>query len=176
MNIRNVFIIFLVSGFWHGANWTFIAWGCIHALLFLPNFLLKNHKKDALNLPFNSMFLPSVKDVFRIILTFVLVTLAWIFFRAESINIAFSYIRGIFQWSLFEPIGGFLNPYDNQSLLKEYILIAFLFIAEYLYFVHSKKEILNSFAFELTYSVIMIVLILLNVPLNSSNSFIYFQF
>ncbi len=176
LNIRNVFIIFLVSGFWHGANWTFVAWGFIHALLFLPNFLLKAHKKDELNLPVNSLFLPSIKDVFRIIMTFVLVTLAWIFFRAETIQMAFSYIGGIFQWSIFEPIGGFLNPYDNQSLFKEFILIAFLFIAEYLYFVQSKKDILNSFAFELTYSVVMIILIILNVPLNSSNSFIYFQF
>ncbi len=176
LNIRNVFIIFLVSGFWHGANSTFIVWGLIHALLFLPNFLLKNHKKDALNLPVNSLFLPSIQDVFRVIVTFTLVTLAWIFFRAPSITVALGYIQGIFQWSVFDSVGGFLNPYDNQSLLKEWVLVAFMFLAEYVYYVVPKKAILQSFVFEWAYSIIMIILIVLNIPINSSNSFIYFQF
>jgi len=176
LNIRNVFIIFLVSGFWHGANWTFIAWGLIHAFLFLPNFLLKNHKKDTLDLPVNAFFMPSIIDVVRLLMTFFLVVLAWIFFRAPSISVAISYFRGIFQWSLFEPIGGFLNPYDNQSLLKEFVLVAFMFIAEYAYFVIPRKAFLQTFIFEWVYSIIMIILIVLNIPIHSSNSFIYFQF
>ncbi len=176
LNIRNVFIIFLVSGFWHGANWTFIAWGLIHALLFLPNFLLNKHKKDAINLPVNAFLIPSIIDVGRVLMTFFLVTLAWIFFRAPSISVAIHYIGGIFQPSMFESIGGFLNPYDNQSLLKEFMLVALMFAAEYSYFVIPKKAFLQNFAFEWIYSIILIILIVLNIPINSSNSFIYFQF
>lgn len=87
----NTLIIFLVSGFWHGANWTFICWGIFHALLFLPLFLTgKNRKyKDVIA---KGHLLPSVKEVFQIISTFLLVVIGWIIFRAENIHQAWDYI------------------------------------------------------------------------------------
>lgn len=98
--VRNVFIIFLVSGFWHGANWTFIIWGGLNALYFLPLLLVKQNRKNLDIVAVNSSF-PSVKAIFQIALTFTLTTLAWIFFRAENLTHALEYISGIVNTSLF---------------------------------------------------------------------------
>lgn len=92
--IRNVFIIFLVSGFWHGANWTFIFWGLIHALLFVPSFVAKK-----LNFNFmepTSRFLSNSLAVLRTLYVFILATIAWVFFRAENISDALTYLKRIF--------------------------------------------------------------------------------
>ena len=89
IQVRNVFIIFIVSGFWHGANWTFIVWGGLHALLFIPSVLTKNNRKFTEDLQLNRYLLPSIGDVFRILSTFVVVSFCWVFFRADSLNVAF---------------------------------------------------------------------------------------
>jgi D-alanyl-lipoteichoic acid acyltransferase DltB (MBOAT superfamily) len=87
--VRNIFIVFLVSGFWHGANWTFIAWGAIHAILFLPLILLNKNRKYTDTVAAGK-FLPSVKEVFQMGMTFLLVLVGWVFFRAENIGQAFA--------------------------------------------------------------------------------------
>jgi len=92
-SLLNVFIIFLVSGFWHGANWTFIVWGCIHALLFIPSFLMKNNRKYLEPFNFNKFSTDNFKQFFGVLTTYVLVTFAWIFFRAENITTAIKYIE-----------------------------------------------------------------------------------
>ena len=86
--VRNVFAIFLVSGFWHGANWTFLVWGCIHALLFIPSFILGTNRKHLGNMDQSNLssFL-LIKNIGQIIFTFSVVTIAWVFFRAKSIFI-----------------------------------------------------------------------------------------
>lgn len=89
--LRNVLCIFLVSGFWHGANWTFIVWGAIHALLFLPLLLLNKNRKNVEAVDHQRWF-PSLKVLLQMLLTFSLVTLSWIFFRADSVKIAWEYI------------------------------------------------------------------------------------
>ena len=93
--IRNVFIIFLLSGFWHGANWTFIFWGLINALYFLPLFLFKINRVN-LEIVAHDRILPNSKEVFQILLTFFLTALARIFFRSDNLQHAFSYLSGIF--------------------------------------------------------------------------------
>ncbi len=108
LKIRNIFIIFLVSGFWHGANWTYIFWGGLHALYFLPLMLLNKNRENIGVVAENQLF-PSLKDTFAMILTFSLTLFAWIFFRAENLMHAFSYIGEIFSSSLFslpENFGG----------------------------------------------------------------------
>ncbi len=94
--IRNTFIIFLVSGFWHGANWTFIAWGAYHALLFLPLiFLGKNRKYTnvvASKEDGTIRLLPSIREIGQILLTFGLAVIGWIIFRAETITQTGEYI------------------------------------------------------------------------------------
>ncbi|MFN2261837.1 MAG: MBOAT family protein [Psychroflexus sp.] len=98
--IRNIFVIFIVSGFWHGANWTFIVWGALNAFYFIPLFLSKTHKSH-LEIVAKGRYLPSVKNLFLMLITFSLTVFSWIFFRAESISHAFAYISEIFSASLF---------------------------------------------------------------------------
>jgi alginate O-acetyltransferase complex protein AlgI len=92
--VRNTFIIFLVSGFWHGANWTFIAWGALNAIYFLPLLLTENNRSN-MEIVAKGKLLPSLNDALAILLTFALTVFAWIFFRAESMGHAFTYIAGI---------------------------------------------------------------------------------
>jgi len=98
--IRNIFIIFIVSGFWHGANWTFIVWGALNALYFLPLLLLKRNRNH-LDIVAQGKILPSLRELFGIATTFFITCLAWVFFRAENLGHAFSYLDGIFSFSLF---------------------------------------------------------------------------
>lgn len=97
---RNTFVIFLLSGFWHGANWTFIAWGAYHAILFLPLILLGQNRKYT-NQVAEGRLLPTWKECGQILLTFMLVVIGWIIFRAETISQAWDYICGIITPSLF---------------------------------------------------------------------------
>lgn len=98
--VKNTFIIFVVSGFWHGANWTFIAWGFLNALYFLPLLITQNNRNN-LDVAAKGKLFPSIKEFFGIIITFGLTVFAWIFFRAENISHAFSIIKTIFSKSLF---------------------------------------------------------------------------
>jgi D-alanyl-lipoteichoic acid acyltransferase DltB (MBOAT superfamily) len=98
-NIRNIFIIFIVSGFWHGANWTFIVWGALNAVYFLP-LLLTNNNRNHIDIVANNKALPSIKELSFMLTTFGLTVFAWIFFRAESVTHAVSYIAGIFNNTL----------------------------------------------------------------------------
>lgn len=100
MKVRNTFIIFIVSGFWHGANWTFIVWGALNAIYFLPLLLTKNNRNN-LEVVAKGRFLPNLKELSFMLLTFGLTVFAWIFFRAENITHAMSYIDGVFSSSLF---------------------------------------------------------------------------
>lgn len=99
MQVRNTFIIFIVSGFWHGANWTFIAWGFLNALYFLPLLLTNNNRNNLSIVAENSSF-PNLKEWLQMGVTFFLTMIAWIFFRSESITQALSICKEIFSTSL----------------------------------------------------------------------------
>jgi alginate O-acetyltransferase complex protein AlgI len=120
--IRNTFIIFIVSGFWHGANWTFIVWGLLHALFFLP-ILLTNHNKKNIEIVAKGRVFPSIKDLFDITRTFILVTIAWVFFRAENISHSIHYLSTIFSSSLFS-----LPVFEGEAKAFVIILIIVWFI------------------------------------------------
>ena len=92
MRIRNTFIIFIVSGFWHGANWTFIAWGGINALFILPSIIMKTNR-DNLEIVAQGKLLPTLNELYQMLLTFTLAVFAWIFFRTENIGHAFQFIK-----------------------------------------------------------------------------------
>jgi D-alanyl-lipoteichoic acid acyltransferase DltB (MBOAT superfamily) len=97
--MRNTLIIFLVSGFWHGANWTFIVWGAYHALLFFPLMLFGLNRKYTDEVAAGKL-LPSVKEFFQMLLTFALVVIGWVIFRAETISQACDYLAGMCDGSL----------------------------------------------------------------------------
>lgn len=96
VKIRNTFIIFLLSGFWHGANWTFIFWGMLNAIYFLPLLLMKKNRCH-LEVVASGKIFPSAKEVLFMGSTFLLSTLAWIFFRAENVGAAFVFIEEMLQ-------------------------------------------------------------------------------
>ena len=100
MKVRNTFIIFLVSGFWHGANWTFIVWGFLNALYIMPSIIF-NTNRNHLDIVARGRYLPTVKEFVAIAITFSLTVFAWIFFRSASIGSALHYIAAIFSRSLF---------------------------------------------------------------------------
>jgi D-alanyl-lipoteichoic acid acyltransferase DltB (MBOAT superfamily) len=99
-SIRNTFIIFIVSGFWHGAKWTFIVWGFINALYFLPLLLLNKNRINTNSIKVERFF-PNVHDFVSMVATFFIICLGWIFFRAKTLSHAFSYIKGIFSATFF---------------------------------------------------------------------------
>jgi len=124
IKVRNIFIIFLVSGFWHGANWTFIAWGALNALYFLP-LLLLNKNRTNLEIVAQGKYLPTIKEFISMTITFGLTVFAWIFFRAENITHAVSYISKILSNSLLTvPV----FYYRGHALITLFIVIAFLMI------------------------------------------------
>lgn len=98
--VRNIFIIFIISGFWHGANWTFIAWGLLNFIYILPSIIFKTNR-NSLDIVAKGKYAPSIKELLSIGITFGLTTFAWIFFRATNIKHAINYISGIFSPSLY---------------------------------------------------------------------------
>lgn len=177
MKVRNTFIIFLVSGFWHGANWTFIAWGFLNALYFIPLLLLNKNRNHIEGISTNSL-LPSIREFFQISITFFLTVIAWIFFRADSISHAFSILKGIFSKSFFQA-PNFLAKHDLIYLTIHCLMIGFLLIVEWL---HRDKQfglqfngkILNSkFKRWSIYTLVALFILLFG---GKQNNFIYFQF
>ena len=122
--IRNTFIIFIISGFWHGANWTFIFWGALNALYFLPLLLTKNNR-NYIEIVAKDRSVPTVREVALILFTFSLSSFAWIFFRAESMGHAITYISGILSPSLFS-----IPQLDGmqQAFLTILLIASFVFI------------------------------------------------
>lgn len=103
MKVRNTFIIFIVSGFWHGANWTFIIWGALNAIYFLP-LLLANRNRMNLEIVAQGRILPRFREVTAMLSTFMLTVLAWIFFRAENTGHAMTMLSKIFSKSILHPV------------------------------------------------------------------------
>ncbi len=100
LKIRNTFITFIICGLWHGANWTFIFWGALNAIYFLPLILTKSNK-DNLEIVAHGKLLPNIKELLSMLITFILTVFAWIFFRARSVGYAISYISEILSFSIF---------------------------------------------------------------------------
>ena len=124
--VRNIFIIFLVSGFWHGANWTFIAWGFLNALYVLPSVIGKSNRVYLDTVAAGKTW-PSFSEVVHMTITFVLAMFAWILFRSVSIGQAFVYVRHIFSKDLL--VIPFLRyPELQDSAIVVVIIVPFLLI------------------------------------------------
>ena len=172
--IRNTFVIFLVSGFWHGANWTFIAWGAYHALLFLPLILLGKNRKYR-DVVAQDRCLPSFKEFGQMLLTFFLVVFGWIIFRSESIGQAIDYCSHLVSRDLFSipwlMTRGFYIPLSIGILL--------MLLVEW--FQRKEEHGLQGGVFPkwmirgLSF-VLSIVVLLCFLTQEGDSSFIYFQF
>jgi alginate O-acetyltransferase complex protein AlgI len=98
--VRNIFIIFILSGLWHGAKWNFIIWGALNALYFVPLLLLNKNRKN-IEIVASGRLFPNFSELLAMGTTFILTVFAWIFFRAESVGVAFNYIKSVFSKTLF---------------------------------------------------------------------------
>lgn len=166
--IRNVFIIFLVSGFWHGANWTFVVWGGLHALFFLPLLLLNRNRKHlaAINLHRNFQ---GIREFFQMLLTFMLTSFAWIFFRSASITESFIYIKRLFLNLNFKPEYLNIERYSIEMLG----IIGIFVLMEWF---NRDKESPISGRFSYLKMIVIILLILTLGVYSEHQNFIYFQF
>ena len=168
--VRNTFVIFLLSGFWHGANWTFIAWGAYHALLFLPLILMGKNRKYRDTVA-QDRLLPNLKECGQILMTFLLVVVGWIIFRADSIGQAWEYFSRIVDSSLFS------IPHLFVGTKKTLIVIALMLTGDWLF-----REKVFTLKYsercpEWVCSFISVLLVLLVLEFAAhSQSFIYFQF
>ncbi len=99
--VRNVFIIFLVSGFWHGANWTFILWGAFHAACFMPLLLLGQNRKY-LGEVAEGKILPSLRELGQMLGTFLLAYFGWLIFRAPDIQTVWTWLVSMFSFHKFD--------------------------------------------------------------------------
>lgn len=125
--VRNTIIIFLIIGFWHGAQWKFIVYGLINALHFLPLILFGINRKYETSIA-SGQFLPSIKEVINVFKTFLFLVLVRIFFRADDLSIAVSYLSEIFSSSLFT-----FPAFHNQiGAFITLILICFFFFIEWI--------------------------------------------
>lgn len=168
MKVRNTFIIFLVSGFWHGANWTFIVWGLLNAIYFLP-LLLQNKNRSNMGEIVMGWNASSLKTIFNILITFALTCFAWIFFRAKNMTEAFGYIKKMITNLEFK-IQYFSNERYNIELLL--LLIIFLVVE---WFNRSKVEPLSGKWSWLKIALAILALLTLGVY-SDYKEFIYFQF
>lgn len=98
--VRNTFIIFLVSGFWHGANWTFIVWGLLNALYIMPSIFFETNRRN-LDVVAQGRVFPNLREIISMSVTFGLTVIAWVFFRAKDLHHAFEYLGGMFSTSAF---------------------------------------------------------------------------
>ena len=173
IKVRNTFIIFLVSGFWHGANWTFIIWGLLNALFIMPSIVFKTNRNN-LDVVARGKYLPTVKELFQIILTFGLTVFAWIFFRSNSVQQAFEYIQRIFSSSIFSIPNSKSNVYSFPLLI---LLVLFLIIEWF----GREQEFAISTLFSKYHKSIRVgfyylILIIIFLFAGSNQQFIYFQF
>ena len=186
----NLFFVFLVSGFWHGANWTFVVWGALHGL-YLIFAIVTQKSRDRLNHLTRLDRHPGLHGVLQMITTFCLVLVAWVFFRANTIHDAFYIIgripvalgdighwliRGHYSGESFKSLIGFMPVYQIDIQLS-FLLIILLQAIEWVMSHKDISAIIRQRPIYIRWSLyyaMLAVIILFGVYEN--RQFIYFQF
>lgn len=166
--VRNVFVVFLVSGFWHGANWTFVFWGLLNAIYFLPLLVLNKNRKylDTVSIRLNKH---GFVNLINITTTFFLVALAWVFFRAKNMTHAFEYLKRLTTDLNFSLQYLSIERYNVEVLL----LLCFFIMVEW-WSRSQEHPFIGKFK-TVFFGVIIFLIIILGVYSEHSD-FIYFQF
>lgn len=164
--VRNTFVIFLVSGFWHGANWTFLAWGFLHACAFLPLLLSQKNRENSGEIVAFHRKLPTLKEFIKLLATFSFVCFAWIFFRSDSLAHAISFI----QYSL-------QNWGEHQVLeAKSILFYSFIFLLFDWYLRRDERHLKVPKQRWLRYLIYLGLAFSILLKMDAEQSFIYFQF
>jgi len=169
MRIRNTFIIFIVSGFWHGANWTFIAWGFLNALFILPSIIFRNNRNN-LDIVAQGRTFANFREIVAMVITFTLTVFAWIFFRADNLTEAFQYIGEIFSPSVFSKPENIKN--STVWLLVGFVIMEWLGREEQ----YAIAKTGHNWPKVLRWIFYYIIVILIFQFRGLSQQFIYFQF
>jgi alginate O-acetyltransferase complex protein AlgI len=161
----NLFFVFLVSGLWHGANWTFIIWGGLNGLYLVSGIILKKYN----HYHFENPIIRSSYNLFNILVTFILICISWVFFRANTATDAFQILL-----NFTRPGNFFFNP----NVVYGCFGLLILFSAEYL---REKRHInllpfysSNQIVRNLSYIITIVLILALGVF--DGGQFIYFQF
>lgn len=171
LKIRNIFIIFIVSGFWHGANWTFIVWGSLNAIYFLPVMILGKNRQN-INVVAQGKYFPKIKEFLQIIITFFITVLTWVFFRAENVKHATDYLFGIFSGNFF----------SVPEILPAITLIMILILITIEWLQRDKQHGLEfstnntKLKRPIRWTIYILLIILIFTYGGSEQEFIYFQF
>ena len=166
LQIRNVMIIFLVSGFWHGANWTYVAWGLFHALLFLPLLLFNVNRSHLITKSYGWL------DFAKIGVTFLVVCIGWVFFRADSITDAFQYLAHLFELKSLG-LSLFYKTNANLMIFALSVLAVGILSMQELVWVIKKRDLPKISAFG---ALLLVLLIFFMGSFKNQMDFIYFQF
>lgn len=174
--VRNILIVFFLSGLWHGANWTYVAWGIYNGALVIL-FTLLSSISTRNKIISNNSFSSSIKEFGKIIMTFLFVVVGWIFFRAESLPQAFDYIANIFDSSIISyPNFGQIGLDFTQITYT----IVFILILQITDWVQRKQdfglEISNIKYRTVRWGIYISLLLIFTVFSGTQNEFIYFQF
>lgn len=169
MKVRNTFIIFLVSGFWHGANWTFIVWGVLHSLYFIP-LLLADKNRVNIGVVAEDRQLPTLHELFQIGATFGLTCLAWVFFRSETISDTINYLEILFSSSLFEVPT--IKPLFLAILILSFILIEWVGRTNH----YAIEKIFLDYPRYIRITFYYAIVAIIFVYAGKEQQFIYFQF
>ncbi len=172
-SVRNIIIIFLVSGFWHGANWTFIVWGGVHAAFYIPVFLMGRNRIYMNNVVAENRWFPTITEISQILLTFALVTFSRVFFRSESITDSFGFLQQIYTNFTYDT---YQHPLGYR-MIDYFILLALFVVYEFII----RRDERSPFKFKSkVVRFVMYTLVILGMLLffddNIDRSFIYFQF
>ena len=165
------FIIFIVSGFWHGANWTFIMWGLIHAMLYIPLFLRGKNRQYSAAIVAEGKWFPSFKELFQMGSTFFFTMIAWVFFRSESVMDGFFYLLNI------------IKHIDIPSVHRFGIVFIILIIILDWIFKKDEKQVIRLVLFKnhiinriINIIICYLLLFMILQFYKDNNTFIYFQF
>ena len=169
--IRNTFIVFAVSGLWHGANWTFLAWGLVHAVAFMPLLLAGRNRRFAGTTVAEGRLLPDLRETLAMVSTFTVVMVGWAFFRADTITQACQWLHSLFLGFDFSLPSG-----STHALQRALGWIAAMLVCEWVnrskpygFAIYPKNRVLRRAAY-------LAILVLMLLNLSARQTFIYFQF
>ena len=171
LSIRNTFIIFLVSGFWHGASWNFIVWGGIHAVGFLPLLIMNRNRKNSTDVVAQNRIFPNGLEVFQMLSTFTFATFAWVFFRAKDLQQAIGFFAGM----LDHKWGNVAHVWTKEGVKRGILALIFLIAVDW-WQRHNERELKAPSNWILRFVVYLLLAAICLSNFTEDSTFIYFQF
>lgn len=167
--IRNIIIVFVVSGLWHGANNTFVIWGVLHGVLFIPAIVRGRHRSFVGTTVAETRFYPNMLECFQMLRTYTLVTIGWIFFRSETVADAYTYMCSLIDISMLQP-----------PMVIDIDLLAAILLLITTEWVYRKNEYVLEFSNtsrrSLRWGIYILLIVLIITRIGEPQEFIYFQF